>query len=54
MLLACFYGGIWVFNHHNAWLGIAIIAILITCIAQYIINKLQSLIKKNDKDEKDH
>lgn len=36
--LTAFYGAIWVFNHLNGWLGIALIlAILVTAII-HIIN----------------
>ncbi|MBQ9646118.1 MAG: hypothetical protein IJV24_07160 [Prevotella sp.] len=43
--LAAVYGGVWLFNHINAWLGIVAVIIVI-----YVTIKLMVSIFKNKKD----
>jgi len=48
LVFVALYGGIWLFNHVNAWVGIIAIIFVI-----YVIIKLIVLtIKKQEKDEK--
>lgn len=47
VLLAVLYGGIWLFNHINGWVGIAVIIIGLYAVVKFIV----SLIKNYNKDE---
>ena len=47
IVLADLYGGIWLFNHVNGWLGICVILVGLYIIAKFIV----SFIKNHKKDE---
>lgn len=40
--LAALYGGLWLFNHVNAWLGIAAVIIVVYAVAKLIVSTLKN------------
>lgn len=46
LALAALYGGLWLFNHVNAWIGIAAVIIVAYVVIKIILLTLQN--KKNN------
>jgi len=48
LFLGAIYGGLWLFNHINAWLGIGTILVVLVGFGNYLVKKLKQTNEKEN------